>query len=115
MQAFAEVEIALVSEGYLRGQEGFLEIAAEQARAASRLADDRYRSGLTDIITVLAAQRRALETESALLTVRRQRLAVRVDLLLALGGGFEDPNIPRNGSSAEANSETREPEEDEES
>ena len=34
------------------------------------------------------AQRRAFDAESALLTVRRLRLDNRVDLYLALGGGF---------------------------
>ena len=44
--------------------------------------------GLSDIITVLSAQRTALDSESALLTVRRASLDNRVDLHLALGGGF---------------------------
>ena len=41
-------------------------------------------------MTVLESQRRSLESESSLLTVRRQRLDARVDLHLALGGGLED-------------------------
>ena len=49
----------------------------------------RYRAGLADIITVLASQRTAFDSESQLLNIRRLRLDNRVDLHLALGGGFE--------------------------
>jgi NodT family efflux transporter outer membrane factor (OMF) lipoprotein len=89
LNAYAEVESALAAEGFLIRRESSLAEAAEQAEAAKLLADDRYQSGLEDYITVLESQRRALESQSALLTVRRLRLENRVDLYLALGGGFE--------------------------
>jgi outer membrane protein TolC len=38
---------------------------------------------------VLEAQRRALDAESQAISVRNARLQARVDLHLALGGGFE--------------------------
>ena len=40
-------------------------------------------------MTVLAAQRTALTAESELIDVRRTRLDARIDLYLALGGGFD--------------------------
>ena len=89
LKAFAEVESTLAAEGFLVRQEEALQEAARQARAASSLAQDRYDTGLTDLITVLESQRRAFEAESQLLAVRRQRLEARIDLHLALGGGFE--------------------------
>jgi multidrug efflux system outer membrane protein len=87
--AFQEVEIALAAEAYLADQERWLRQAAEEAREAAFLALDRYRQGLTDIITLLESQRRAVNTQSARLQVSRQRLENRVDLYLALGGPFE--------------------------
>ena len=45
--------------------------------------------GLEPFVTVLEAQRRSLDAESRLLDVHRQRLDTRVNLHLALGGGFE--------------------------
>jgi outer membrane protein TolC len=51
-------------------------------------------AGLTDIITVLDSQRRALTAESAWLAVRRERIDTRIDLFLALGGGFEHEENP---------------------
>jgi outer membrane protein TolC len=39
-------------------------------------------------VTVLAAKRASLDARSALIDARRQRLETRIDLYLALGGGF---------------------------
>ena len=89
LTAYGEVEAALSNEAILARREDALVIAAEQSVAARALAESRYESGLEDIITVLDSQRRALVAESQLLAVRRQRLDVRIDLYLALGGGFD--------------------------
>ena len=69
-------------------QETALDTATRQAIKAQELAEERYRSGLADIITVLDAQRTAIDSESQWLAVRRARLDNRVDLHLALGGSF---------------------------
>lgn len=98
LQAFSEVETALAAEEYLVERERYLEISAEQSRAAETIADDRYRSGLDDYITVLESQRLALQAEGDLIAARRQRLENRVDLYLALGGGFDAaPAVPGSG------------------
>lgn len=89
LQAFSEVETALAAEDYLVRRERYLQVSAEQSRAAETIADDRYRSGLDDYITVLESQRLALQAEGDLIAARRQRLENRVDLYLALGGGFD--------------------------
>ncbi len=91
LTAFREVETALAAEAYLQEQENALKWATEESAAALLLAEDRYRQGLNDIITLLEAQRRAFVAESGLLTTRRQRLENRVDLYLALGGPFASP------------------------
>ena len=70
-----------------------LAAAAEQARAALALANERYAAGLEDYVTVLASQRNALTADSEYLAVRRARLETRVDLYLALGGGFEGADL----------------------
>ena len=90
LRALREVETGLSAEELLELEETHREMEVEQSRAARRLADDRYRRGLDDIVTLLAAQRRAVESEIRLLDLRRRRLDTRVDLLLALGGGFGD-------------------------
>jgi multidrug efflux system outer membrane protein len=91
--AFAETEIALASESLLAARAKALTTAEEEALAAQDLAENRYNRGLAGIITLLSAQRDALNTRSQLLTVRRERLDARIDLYLALGGGFEAESL----------------------
>ena len=112
LQAYAEVESALAAEALLAARVSHLVTAAEQSRAAERLAADRYRAGLEDYVTVLESQRLALEAEGTLIAARRLRLENRVDLYLALGGGFDQLEAPvqlqLRGSSSAA--EMKEPE-----
>ena len=88
LNAYREVEVALAADRFLSEQETALDTATRQAIKAQELAEERYRSGLADIITVLDAQRTAIDSESQWLAVRRARLDNRVDLHLALGGSF---------------------------
>jgi len=89
LRAYGEVETALAAENLLAERERALEAATAQSLAARDLAEQRYQAGLADIITVLSSQRAALDAESQLIAVRRMRLENRIDLHLALGGGFE--------------------------
>ncbi len=89
LTAFGEVEGTLVAHKTLQGRERALRTAWEQSEAARRLAERQYDSGLINIITLLEAQRSAFGTEAVLLAVRRARLDSRVDLYVALGGGFD--------------------------
>ena len=94
LTAFAEVETALAAEGFYADRIGHLMTSVEQARAAERLAEERYRAGLDLYITVLDSQRSAVQAESELISARRVRLENRVDLYLALGGGFDQLEAP---------------------
>ena len=88
LNAYREVETALVSEEHFELRRQALEEATRQASAARILAEDRYRSGLTQFITVLESQRQAVQAESDLIAARQQLLNNRIDLVLALGGGY---------------------------
>ncbi len=89
LRAYGEVESALAADAFLTERERALREATFQSDAARQQAESRYASGLSDVVTMLEAQRRALDAEGQYITVRRQRLDTRVDLYLALGGGFE--------------------------
>ncbi|MEZ5066275.1 MAG: efflux transporter outer membrane subunit [bacterium] len=91
LRACGEVETALLADRLLAEEERAAGVVAEQARAAREDALRRYEGGLIDVIPLLDAQRSAANAESALLDVRRRRLDARVDLHLALGGGFDGP------------------------
>ena len=94
LTAYSEVETALAAEEHLAERVDHVTTSVEQARAAERLADERYRTGLDSYITVLDSQRSAFQAESELIAARRLRLENRVDLYLALGGGFEQLESP---------------------
>ena len=107
LRAYFEVENTLTAESALASREADLTIAAEEALGARRLSEDRYRRGLTDLITMLSAQRTAYLTESQLLGVRRLRLDTRIDLHLALGGDFTDrEDVLTTASTAQDSGET---------
>ena len=87
--AFQEVEVALAVADHLDARVADLGEAARQASAGEQLAESRYRAGRHDILAVLTARRQSFDAETAWISARRERLDARVDLYLALGGGFE--------------------------
>ncbi|UCH82686.1 MAG: efflux transporter outer membrane subunit, partial [Candidatus Latescibacterota bacterium] len=89
LNAFGEVESSIVAEELIARREANTADAAEQSAAARMLAERQYAAGIVDYITVLETQRRDLNSQSELLVVRRERLDARVNLHLALGGGFD--------------------------
>lgn len=90
LTAFAEVEDILNSKVQLAEQQQGLIDAARHAGHARDLARERWQLGLTDFLTVADGQRQAFQAESARLQIERQLIDNRIDLLLALGGGFVD-------------------------
>jgi len=92
LQAFFEVEQALSAEVYLRLQEEALGAAVELAEEAYVEALVDYRGGVGEILTVFTTQGRYLQTRNQLVALRRARLDNRVNLHLALGGGFSVSN-----------------------
>jgi NodT family efflux transporter outer membrane factor (OMF) lipoprotein len=99
LRAAAEVEIALDGEADLATQVRHLRDAYEAALAAETQVDERYRAGLENLLQVLLARRTRLEAESAWLDARRTWLDNRVDLYLALGGGFDFEAVTDDGPS----------------
>ena len=93
MQAFGEVESALSVESFLRERQRELEESVAEAETAREQARFRYRQGLGDMLVVLQLDRRILNSKSQILTLQRLLLENRIDLHLALGGGF-DPGSP---------------------
>ncbi len=76
----------VAAEQWLTAQEHLLIAEVIESQQAEKLAETDYISGLANITTLLEAQRRAFNSETNLLDIRKQRLQNRVDLYLALGG-----------------------------
>ena len=88
LRAFGEVESSLANEPLLADQQRNLEAVLAQDTEALRLGRLRYEGGATDLLHVLQMQRRVLDSQFAQVAIRNDRLANRIALHLALGGGF---------------------------
>lgn len=87
LQAYLEVENALDAEQLLQSREAALRESLIEAQKAEERLALRYAEGLATILQLLDSQTRAINAESALISARKERLANRVRLHLALGGG----------------------------
>jgi multidrug efflux system outer membrane protein len=109
--ALREVEEALVlSDTSLESYELTTERVAE-ARAADRLAKERYQRGVEGLLTVLETERRLRLAEQAIITNTSNVWNTRIDLFLALGGDWgtdpdpENPDDPEEPESATENTD----------
>ncbi len=89
LRAFGEVEVALNAAQTLQRSERALAASQESAAASLELSEARYLGGVIDLLDVLEARRTLYSTETELLQTRLERLNNRVDLHLALGGGYQ--------------------------
>lgn len=89
LTAFSEVETALSNERLLAEREAFLTEVVQENQAALQLAQKQYKVGRIDLLSVLIIQARLIGARAALISIRNDRLANRVNLHLALGGSFE--------------------------
>lgn len=89
LKAFGEVEQSLDQGVVLSRRRGELEIAAQEAKEAYRIADLRYQEGESDLLDVLSVRQRVFAAGTNLVSVERQLLDQRVSLHLALGGSWE--------------------------
>ncbi len=86
--AFKEVEDALVAVHTAREQRQAQTEQVEALRSALRLANLRYRGGVTSYIDVLIAKRNLFDAELSLTETHRLHLVSVVQLYKALGGGW---------------------------
>ena len=90
LTALREVETALAREAFFASQLTELEIAAAESAKAEERALQLYQDGLSEITTILVAQRRAVDAERSLINTRNAHLQNRLDLYLALGGSWNE-------------------------
>ena len=92
--AFQQVEDALVQQRVLEQQARVQRAAVAAARLAERLSLNQYQLGTVPYTTVVQTQTAALSAEQTLLTIRLNRLTASANLVLALGGGWRDTDLP---------------------
>ena len=89
LQAFTDVDNALVAYAAEQRRRTRLAAQAVQSRRALNLAQSRFRQGLSDFLEVLTAQRTLLSSEQQLSDSTATVSANLVSLYKALGGGWE--------------------------
>ena len=89
LQAFKDVEDNLAALNYLDKEGEAQERAVESANTTLRLAMAQYQGGMTTYLQVVSAQATALNSQSAAIQVRGQKLVTAVNLIKALGGGWQ--------------------------
>jgi multidrug efflux system outer membrane protein len=99
-RAFGEVENALSAEFAAGRRHEFLTVAAVENQKALELAEVRYDVGSGSLIGVQQQQIVVHGSRSAVVRVMTERLVQRVNLYLALGGGFDTaPAVAATGDS----------------
>lgn len=95
LTAYREVENGLDAEGLLSERVAALTISLDEAQKAEERLEQRFSEGLASILQLLDAQSRRISTEGQLISARKERLANRVRLHLALGGGLYGQELAR--------------------
>ncbi len=96
--AVREVEEAMLRLAAADEREQFALDAAAGYRQAFEAADARYRAGLGNLVELEDARRTAVQADTALAELRRDRLSAWVSLYRAVGGGWEAPAAPTAGA-----------------
>ncbi len=91
LQAFAEVEDALLTRREQLERRSRVAILLAEARATQDVAEKRYVRGLTPYLDVLDAQRARFGAEQDMIQADLALYVNRVNLYLALGGDWADP------------------------
>ncbi len=94
LTAFEQVEDQVAASRILAQQADVQGRAVAAAEEAERLTLNQYRAGTVDFTAVITAQATALASEQAALTILQSRLVASVDLIEALGGGWDTTQLP---------------------
>jgi NodT family efflux transporter outer membrane factor (OMF) lipoprotein len=94
LSAFQEVEDDLSNLRYLAEEAVQEQEAVTAAEEALSLETDRYRAGTESYLNVITTQIIALGDQQTAITILQQRMNAAVDLIKALGGGWDASTLP---------------------
>lgn len=93
LQAFKEVEDNIAALRYLEKEAKAQQRAVRASREALRLSTSQYSGGMTTYLQVVTSQTNALSSERNAIEVHSQRLVAAVNLIKALGGGWQQSDL----------------------
>ncbi len=91
LTAFQEVEDNLVALRVLEEEAKVQDRALQAAREASQIVSNQYRAGTVSYLDVLVSETSTLSAERTALDIRSRRWAATVQLIKAIGGGWQRP------------------------
>jgi NodT family efflux transporter outer membrane factor (OMF) lipoprotein len=94
LTAFEEVEDDLASLHYLAEEAQQQQEAVAAAQLSLALELDRYKAGTDSYLSVITTQAIALNDEQTAVTILQRRLTAAVDLVKAMGGGWDASTLP---------------------
>jgi NodT family efflux transporter outer membrane factor (OMF) lipoprotein len=94
LSAFQEVEDDLASLRYLAEEAQQQAEAVTAAQQSLALELDRYKAGTDSYLSVITTQTIALGDEQTAVTILQRRMTAAVDLIKALGGGWDASTLP---------------------
>lgn len=92
--AFQEVEDDLANLRYLAEESVQQQEAVEAARLAVDLENQRYKAGTDSYLNVITTQTIYLGDEQNAVSILQRRMSAAVDLVKALGGGWDASRLP---------------------
>ncbi|HEV2438134.1 MAG TPA: efflux transporter outer membrane subunit [Verrucomicrobiae bacterium] len=98
LNAFGEVEDALAAQQLLAEEWEAENNALTSARHALEIANNRYRAGLVTYLDVATAQTVVLTHEQTVVQLEGSRLVTSINLIKAIGGGWQPPDSKRQMS-----------------
>jgi NodT family efflux transporter outer membrane factor (OMF) lipoprotein len=94
LTAFQEVEDNLVAIRLLEDEARTQQGAVEAAQRSLALSNNRYKGGVANYLEVTTAQTFALSDERTLVEIAGRRMTASVQLIKALGGGWDTSSLP---------------------
>jgi NodT family efflux transporter outer membrane factor (OMF) lipoprotein len=97
LSAFQEVEDDLSTLRYLAEEAVQQQEAVVASQQALMLEIDRYKAGTDSYLSVITTQTIALSDQQTAITILQRRMGAAVDLIKALGGGWDAGTLPTAG------------------
>lgn len=96
LQAFQDVEDQLAALRILQQESGAQNQAVRDAEHSLALSTRQYKEGLTTYLTVITAQATELSNERTAADITTRQFSSTVQLIKALGGGWDRSQLPKN-------------------
>jgi NodT family efflux transporter outer membrane factor (OMF) lipoprotein len=96
LTGFQEVEDNLAALRMLEQEAAVQDEAVRAAREALAIVNNQYRAGIANYLAVVVVQAAALSNERTALSIEGRRLTATVQLIKALGGGFEASTLAQS-------------------